>query len=82
MGAVSNELERKTHKQGLGKAAEQSCQGCFWGCVCLCVCVNAKAGVDIREFEGSLVNPRVMLALALLCRGHPLSFVSALSEVE
>lgn len=34
------------------------------------------------EFEGSLVNPCVMLALALLCRGHPLSFVSRLFEVE
>ena len=42
----------------------------------------AVVGVRVSEFEGSLVSPCVMLALALLCRGHPLSFVSGLSEVE
>lgn len=47
----------------------------------LFVCVCVMAGVGVREFEGSLVNPCVMLALALLCRGHPLSFVSGLFEV-
>lgn len=58
--------------------------GLFAGaiCVCVCVCACATAGVGVREFEGSLVNPCVMLALALLCRGHPLSFVAGLFEVE
>ena len=50
---------------------------CEWVCVCVCM-----AGVGVREFEGSVVNPCVMLALALLCRGHPLSFVAGLAEVE
>lgn len=48
----------------------------------MCVCTCAMAGVRVREFEGSLVNPCVMLALALLCRGHPLSFVAGLFEEE
>lgn len=47
-----------------------------------CVCACGMAEVGVREFEGSVVNPCVMLALALLCRGHLLSFVSGLSEVE
>lgn len=34
----------------------------------------------MREFEGSVVSLCVMLALALLCRGHPLSFVTGLFE--
>lgn len=73
----------KKHKEGLGRAAERSCQGCLPGLfVCVCVCACATAGVGVREFEGSLVNPCVMLALALLCRGHPLSFVAGLFEVE
>lgn len=72
----------KKHKEGLGRAAERSCQGCFQGCVRVCVCACAMAGVRVREFEGSVVNPCVMLALALLCRGHPLSFVAGLFEVE
>lgn len=52
-------------------------------CMCVCVCVFVfVAEVGVRESEGSLVNPCVMLALALLCRGHPLSFVARLSVVE
>lgn len=70
----------KKHKEGLGRAAERLCQGCFWGCLCVCMC--AIVGVGVREFEGSVVSPCVMLALALLCRGHPLSFVAGLFEVE
>ncbi len=50
--------------------------------VCVCVCTCAMARMGVREFEGSVVNPCVMLALALLCRGHPLSFVARLFEVE
>lgn len=48
----------------------------------LCVCECVMAGVGVRESEGSVVNPCVMLALALFCRGHRLSFVAGLFEVE
>lgn len=54
-------------------------------CAPACVCVHLRvplAGVGVGEFEGSVVNPCVMLALALLCRGHPLSFVAGLFRVE
>lgn len=54
-------------------------------CARACVCVRLRvppAGVGVGEFEGSVVNPCVMLALALLCRGHPLSFVAGLFRVE
>lgn len=50
--------------------------------VCVRVRACGMAEVGVREFEGSVVNLCVMLALALLCRGHLLSFVSGLSEVE
>lgn len=46
------------------------------------MCARAVAGAGVREFEGSVVSPCVMLALALLCRGHPLSFVAEQFEVE
>lgn len=45
----------KKHKEGLGGAAERSCQGCFQAYLCVCAC--AMAGVGVREFEGSVVNP-------------------------
>lgn len=45
----------------------------------MCVCVFER-GVGVRELEGSVVSLCVMLALALLCRGHPLSFVTGLFE--
>lgn len=53
--------------------------------LCVCVCARARhrrGGVGVREFEGSVVNPCVRPALALICRGHPLSFVAGLFEVE
>lgn len=49
------------------------------------ICVQTSVRVCVvrdREFEGSVVNPCVMLALALLCRGHPLSFVMGLLRPE
>lgn len=50
--------------------------------VYVCACVCPRLWVGVGEFEGSVVNPCVMLALALLCRGHPLSFVAGLFRVE
>lgn len=71
--------EKTQQKEGSGRAAERSCQGCFRGYLRAGVCACAR-GLGVREFEGSVVSLCVMLALALLCRGHPLSFVTGLFE--
>lgn len=74
-------MEREKTQGGVREGCRAVMSGLFSG-LFVCVCACAMAGVGVREFEGSVVNPCVMLALALLCRGHPLSFVAGLFEVE
>lgn len=74
-------MEREKTQGGVRKGCRAVMSGLLSGLL-VCVCACAMAGVGVREFGGSVVNPCVMLALALLCRGHPLSFVAGLFEVE